>query len=414
MSFYTYKFRAYPTPEQAQLIDRTIGCSRFVYNYLLADCKAQYEATGASKIKSVGALKKIEELEFLKEVDALALCNAYLHLQSAYSNFFRNLKKGKVCFPKFKSKKTSKWSYTTNNTSNTIRIEHKGLRLPKVGYVSCKFHRFVEGKIKSVTVTKSRSNKYFVSILVDRKDKITERVWDSEDDERILGIDMSIPDFAVYSDGTKPKHMHYYRQSEKRIQKAQRKLSRKQKDSRNREKQRLKLAKAHERAANQRKTFIEMESSRISKEFDVVVVEDINLQAMSRCLHFGKSVNDNGFGLFRVRLDAKMNEQLKTFIVADKWYPSSKLCSCCGSKNKDLQLKDREWDCPICGAHHDRDYNAALNLRGYYVGMQRTKLTPMEIGSVDDRSQDPKKHPINEVGKIASMVNPKSQAFCFS
>ena len=340
MSFYTYKFRAYPTLNQIQLIDRTIGCSRFVYNYLLADCKAQYEATGTSKIKNIGALKKTEGLEFLKEVDSLALCNAYLHLQSAYSNFFTKLREGKVCFPKFKSKKTSKWSYTTNNVNNSIRIEHKGLRLPKVGYVFCKFHRFVEGKIKSVTVTKSKSNKYFVSILVDRKDRITERVWDSKD-EKVLGIDMSVPSFAVYSDGTKPKYQQYYRQSEEQIRKAQRVLSRKQKDSQNREKQRVKLARVYEKAANRRKAFIEMESSRISKEFDVVVVENIDLQAMSRCLHFGKSIYDTGFGLFRTRLDAKMNEQLKTFIIADKWYPSSKLCSCCGSKSKNLRLSNK-------------------------------------------------------------------------
>ena len=414
MSFYTYKFRAYPTLEQAQLIDRTIGCSRFVYNYLLADCKVQYEATRTSKMKTVGVLKGIEGLEFLKEVDTFALCNAYLHLQSAYSNFFRNLKKGKVCFPEFKSKKTSKQSYTTNNTNNSIRIEHKGLRLPKVGYVSCKFHRFVEGKIKSVTVTKSKSNKYFVSILVDRKDKITERVWDSKDDEKVLGIDMSVPGFAVYSDGTKPKYQQYYRQSEERIRKAQRDLSRKQRDSQNREKQRVKLARVYEKVTNQRKAFIEMESSRISKEFDVVVVENIDLQAMSRCLHFGKSICDTGFGLFRTRLDAKMNEQLKTFIIADKWYPSSKLCSCCGSKNKSLKLSDREWDCPTCGTHHNRDYNASLNLKNYYVGMQRTKLTPVETSSVDDRSQDPKKHLVDETGKLASMDNPKSQAFSLS
>lgn len=413
MSFYAYEFRAYPTPEQAQKINQTIGCARKVYNLLLDDCQRQYEERGKFSMMNVGELKKREDLQYLREVDSLALCNSYMHLKAAYASFFRNLKKGKATPPKFKTKRDLKQSYCTNNVGNSIRIEHGGLRLSKLGPVKCKFHRFVEGTIKSVTVKRTKTGKYFVSILVDREDKITERECDTDYENSVLGIDMSIPDFAVYSDNTKPKIMHYLRNSEKKLARAQKDLSRKQKDSRNWEKQRLKVARIHEKIANQRKSFIEAESARIAKEFEAVVVEDIDLKAMSECLHFGKSISDNGFGYFRIRLESKLNAQLKNYVKADRWYPSSKTCHVCGYVNKDLKLSDREWDCPSCGTHLDRDLNAAINLKNYYIRMQRTNL--VETGSVDDKPSSPKKHPVDEARKAVSMdENPKSQAFYFS
>ena len=413
MSFYTYEFRAYPTPEQAQKINQTIGCARKVYNLLLDDCQRQYKESGKFSVMNVGELKKREDLQYLREVDSLALCNSYMHLKAAYSSFFRNRKKGKAASLKFKTKRDSKQSYNTNNVNNSIRIEHEGLRLPKLGPVKCKFHRFVEGTIKSVTVKRTKTGKYFISILVDRKDRITERECDTDYENSVLGIDMSIPDFAVYSDNTKPKIMHYLRNSEKKLARAQKDLSRKQKDSRNWEKQRLKVARIYEKIANQRKSFIEAESARIAKEFEAVVVEDIDLRAMSKCLHFGKSISDNGFGYFRTRLESKLNARLKDFIKADRWYPSSKTCHVCGYVNKTLKLSDREWDCPSCGTHLDRDLNAAINLKNYYIRMQRTNL--VEAGSVDDKPNSPKKHPVDEARKVVSMnENSKSQAFCLS
>ena len=413
MSFYAYEFRAYPTPEQAQKINQTIGCARKVYNLLLDDCQRQYEESGKFSIMNVGELKKREDLQYLREVDSMALCNSYMHLKASYTSFFRNLKKGKYTPPKFKAKRDSKQSYSTNNINNSIRIEHKGLRLPKLGTVKCKFHRFVEGTIKSVTVKRTKTGKYFFSILVDREDKIVERECDTDYENSVLGIDMSIPNFAVYSDNTKPKIIHYLRNSEEKLARAQKDLSRKQKDSRNWEKQRLKVARIHEKISNQRKNFIETESARIAKEFEAVVVEDIDLQAMSQCLHFGKSISDNGFGYFRTRLETKLNAQLKDFVKADRWYPSSKTCHVCGYVNKGLKLSDREWDCPSCGTHLDRDLNAAINLKNYYIRMQRTNL--VETGSVDDKPNSPKKHPVEEARKVVSMdENPKSQAFCFS
>lgn len=398
MSYFYYQFRLYPTQEQAQKINRNIGCARLVYNFLLDDCKKQYQETGKSKIMNLGDVKKREGLEFLNEVDSNALLYARLHLQTAYENFFKNLKKGKVTFPKFHSKKNSKLSYSTYNGKNCIRIEGKTLRLPKIGFVNCRFHRFVEGKIKSATVSQTKTGKYFVSILVEREPKFTERVCDGE--KKVLGIDMSIPGFAVYSDGTKPKSFHYFHRSENKLAKQQRRLSKKKLGSKNFEKQRLKVAKIYEKIANQRKDFIEKESFRIAKGFDVVVVEDINLQTMSKNLRFGKSVGDNGFGMFRKRLKSKLEDQLKEFVVADKWFASSKICNVCGYKKADLSLKDREWICPNCGTLHDRDLNAALNLKNYYVRPQWSELKPVEIGNVADKSQDPKKRPIYEAGKI--------------
>ena len=362
---------------------------------------------------NVGELKKREDLQYLREVDSQALSYSYMHLKAAYSSFFRNYKKDKIAPPKFKTKRDSKQSYSTYNVNNSIRIEHEGLRLPKLGPVKCKFHRFVEGIIKSVTVKRTKTGKYFVSILVDRKDKITERECDTDYENSVLGIDMSIPDFAVYSDNTKPKIMHYLRNSEKKLARAQKDLSRKQKDSRNWEKQRLKVARIYEKIANQRKNFIEAESTRIAKEFEAVVVEDIDLNAMSKCMHFGKAISDNGFGYFRTRLESKLNAQLKDFVKADRWYPSSKACHVCGYVNKGLKLSNREWDCPSCGTHLDRDLNAAINLKNYYIRIQRTNL--VETGSVDDKPNSPKKYPIDEARKVVSMdENPKSQAFCFS
>ena len=413
MSFYAYEFRVYPSPEQAQKINQTIGCARKVYNLLLDDCQRQYKENGRFSMMNVGELKKREDLQYLREVDSQALSYSYMHLKAAYSSFFRNHKKGKVTPPRFKTKRDSKQSYSTYNVNNSIRIEHKGLRLPKLGPIKCKFHRFVEGAIKSVTVKRTKTGKYFVSILVDRKDRITERECDTDYENSVLGIDMSIPDFAVYSDNTKPKIMHYLRNSEKKLARAQKDLSRKQKDSRNWEKQRLKVARIHEKVANQRKSFIEAESARIAKKFEAVVVEDIDLKAMSKCLHFGKSISDNGFGYFRTRLESKLSTQLKDFVKADRWYPSSKTCHVCGYVNKTLKLSDREWDCPSCGTHLDRDLNAAINLKNYYIRMQRTNL--VETGSVDDKLNSPKKHPVDEARKVVSVDrSPKSQAFCFS
>lgn len=378
MSYITYKYRIYPTQEQAELINKTIGCARFVYNTLLADCKKQYAETGKSKIKTPASLKS--EYEWLKEVDSFALCNAQLHLQTAYKNFFSK----KSEFPEFHSKHKSAMTYTTNNNVGQIRIEKGKLRLPKVGLVKIVLHRFCKGIIKSVTVSKTKTNKYFVSILTEQQPVIIEK---DITQERVLGIDMSFKDLAVYSDGTKAKYPMYYRKSQKELAHMQRNFSRTKVGSKRHEKARLKVAKVYEKISNQRKDFLDKESYRIAMAYDTVVIEDINMKSLAnKGMRNGKTVNDIGFGEFKQMLEYKLNRNLSQLIKVDKFYPSSQLCSVCGFKNIAVKnLGIREWICPECNSHHDRDVNAALNLVKYYttatVGIKARgeKVRPQDV-----------------------------------
>ena len=378
MSYITYKYRIYPTQEQAELINKTIGCARFVYNTLLADCKKQYEETAKSKVKTPATLKS--EYEWLKEVDSFALCNVQLHLQTAYKNFFSK----KSGFPEFHSKHKSAMTYTTNNNAGQIRIEKGKLRLPKVGLVKIVLHRFCKGTIKSVTVSKTKTNKYFVSILTEQQPTVIEK---DITQERVLGIDMSFKELAVYSDGTKAKYPMYYRKSQRKLAHVQRNFSRTKVGSKRHEKARLRVAKVYEKISNQRKDFLDKESYRIATTYDTVVIEDINMRSLAnKGMRNGKTVNDIGFGEFKQMLEYKLNRNLGQLIKADKFYPSSQLCSVCGFKNivvKNLDI--REWICPECNTHHDRDVNAALNLVKYYttatVGIEARgeKVRPQDV-----------------------------------
>lgn len=360
-----YKVRLYPTPEQANLFNRTFGCVRKVWNLMRDDYIKSYKETGKGKIKTPAKYKS--EYEYLKEVDSFALLNAQMNLHTAYKNFFESVKRKRrrVGYPKIKSRKNSKRTYTTNNNDGQVRIQDGKLRLPKVGLVKAVFHRYIKGTIKSVTVSQNAQGYYYASILVEYEPEITQRVIDKE---KVVGIDMSLKSIAVLSDGTKPKYPRWYRQSEKKLAKAQRELSRKKKGSANREKARRKVAKVHEKIANQRKDFLHKLSYHIAENWDVAVVEDIGLSGMARALNYGKSVHDAGFGMFRTFLEYKMNDRLKSLVKADKWFASTQTCSNCQTKNpltKDVGVE--EWTCPHCGAHHDRDVNAAVNLKNWYL-----------------------------------------------
>lgn len=360
-----YKVRLYPNIEQQDLINRTFGCVRKVWNLMRDDFIKSYEETGKGRIKTPAKYKS--EFEFLKEVDSFALCNAQMNLQTAYKNFFEGLqgKRRRVGYPKVKSRKNSKRTYTTNNNSGQVRIQDGKLRLPKVGLIKAVFHRYVRGAIKSVTVSQNAQGHYYASILTEYAPETKLHVVDNE---KVVGVDMSLSELAVMSDGTRAKYPRWYRQSEKRLAKAQRQLSRKKKGSANREKQRRKVARIHEKVANQRKDYLHKLSYRLAEEFDVAVVEDIDLQGMAQALNFAKSVHDAGFGQFRQYLKYKMEDRLKTFVKANRWFASSQTCSECGNKHaltKDLSV--RSWVCPSCGVRHDRDVNAARNLVNWYL-----------------------------------------------
>ncbi len=360
-----YKYRIYPDLEQEILINKTFGCVRFVYNKMLANRKEIYEQFKDDKevLKQQKYLLPADfkkEFEWLKEVDSLALANAQQNLQTAYKNFFRDKSIG---FPKFKSKHHDRKSYTTNNQSGTIRlINGQTIRLPKLKDVRIKLHRQLpqEAVIKSATISKTPTGKYYISILVEYESSI-EPVTPVL--KTVLGLDYSSRSLFVDSQANNADYPKFYRKAEEKLKKAQRKLSKRQKGGKNRDKQRRKVAKLHEKVANQRKDFLHKLSRQITDACTAVAIEDINMRGMAQSLNLAKSTNDNGFGMLKTYLAYKLAEQGKQLVVIDKWFPSSKKCRFCNNENKELTLSDRTWTCSYCGAELDRDVNAAINIK---------------------------------------------------
>jgi len=360
-----YQYRLYPNREQAILINKTFGCVRFIYNKMLSNRKALYELYQDDKEtlqqqRYILPAEYKKEYEWLKEVDSLALSNAQLHLDAAYKNFFRTPCVG---FPKFKRKHYSRKSYTTNNQKGSIRIiDEQTIRLPKLKDVNICLHRSIpEGmKIKSATICQTPAGNYYISILVEYEQEI---VPITPVEENIVGLDYTSRTLYMDSNGNSAKYPQFYRKSEARLKKEQRKLSQRKKGGKNREKQRLKVARLHEKVANQRKDFLHKQSRQITNACDAVVIEDLNMRGLAQCLNLGKSTNDNGFGKLKVMLVYKLAEQGKPLVVINKWFPSSKRCHLCGNYNKELTLKDRMWVCQHCGTIHNRDINAAINIK---------------------------------------------------
>lgn len=350
-----YKFRLYPNKEQEIMFAKTFGCVRFIYNKMLAD-KIEYYRETEQRLNNTPAQYK-KEFEWLKEVDSLALANAQMNLQSAYNNFFRTPQVG---FPKFKSKKRNKDSYTTNNQNGTVSIIAKKLRLPKIGLVKMVQHRIISDneKIKSATITRTPSGKYYVSILVEY-DRIIPELELSRD--KAIGLDYASHSFYVDSQGREADYPKFYRKAQDKLACEQRKLANMKRGSNNYYKQKIKVARVHEKVANQRLDWIHKLSTQLANEYDIVCVEDINMQNMAKSLKLGKSTNDNGFGMFRDILSYKLADHGKTLAKIDKWFPSSKMCRHCGSINHELTLSDRVWTCS-CGATINRDENAAINI----------------------------------------------------
>ncbi len=365
-----YKFRLYPNQEQSTLISKTFGCVRFVYNKMLAERKDTYNKykdnkTELKKQKLPTPAKYKDEFLWLKEVDSLALANAQLNLQSAYNKFFREHKG----FPKFKSKKHPIQSYTTNNQGGNIRIKDNKIKLPKIGWVRCKVHRQIAENeiIKSCTISRTPTGKYYVSILVEY-DKEIQPI--QVDKNNILGLDMDMKNLYTDSQGIKAEYPRFYRKMLDKLVVEERKLSRCKLGSNNRNKQRIKVAKLHEKVANQRKDFLHKLSKQLADNYDAVVIEDLNMQGMSQTLNLGKSVADNGWGMFTTMLKYKLEWQGKQLVKVDKWFPSSQLCSDCGFQNPETKdLSVREWICPNCGEKHNRDHNAAINIKNEGIRM---------------------------------------------
>lgn len=355
-----YKYRLYPNQAQRILFSKTFGSCRWVWNRMLSEKTEAYEEGRSIKLNP--ANYKIE-YPWLKEIDSLSLCNEMLDLRQAYNNFFSK----RANKPKFKSRKNYKQSYRTNNQRGSISIDYESslLKLPKVGLVKVKLHRGlpVGAKIKNVTVSKTSSGKYYAAINFEYEVKTSKA---KKANKRALGIDYSSAHFFVDSEGFVADMPHYYRVQQKRLRKAQRRLARMKKFSKNYSKQKKRIALIHEKIANQRHDFQHKQSRRIADEYDIVCVEDLNMKSVARSLKLAKATYDNGFGEFRCQLKYKLEERGKQFVKAEKSFPSSQLCHVCGEKNPEVKdLKVRDWICPHCGAIHDRDINAAINLKNY-------------------------------------------------
>lgn len=356
-----FKFRIYPNDEQKTLILKTFGCTRWIWNHMLSDKIEAYKQDGIS-LKTNPADYKIEN-PWLKEVDSLALTSVWKQLNNAYTKFFREPKVG---FPKFKSKKSRKQSYTTNNqpASQAIRLEDSYLRLPKLGLVKIKLHRNLpeNHEIKSVTVSRTSTDKFYASINVEYDYIVPTPELDVQNS---IGLDYTSYGLFTDNQGNIPNYPRFYRMSEAKLVKEQRKLSHMTYGSSNYQKQRIKVAKCHEKIANQRKDFLHKLSHDFANQYDYIFIEDLNLKSVAQFGHLGKSTNDNGFGMFRTFLSYKMSARGKILHKIDKWFPSSKLCSVCGSYHSDIvnSLSVREWTCPDCETVHNRDINAANNIR---------------------------------------------------
>ena len=370
------KYRAFPTDEQAELFAKTFGCVRLVWNNMLADAQRFYDETGELFITTPAKYKK--RFPFLKEVDSMALCNCQLDLKGAYHKAFSEPGVG---FPNFKSKKKAKCSYTTNihvgkkkdgSRSATIYVGKDFVRLPKVGDVKICKHRSPKNgwHVKSATVEKTKSGKYFITVLFEFEDVIVPVEVKSS-----IGLDYSSHDFYVDSNGDVANYPRFYRRAEAKLTREQQKLSHMRYGSKNYEKQKHKVQLFHEKVANQRRNFCQELSTAIAKRCDAVFVEDINLRGLAGSLKLGKSTNDNGFGMFRNMLEYKLRDSGKVFVKIDKWFPSSKMCHVCGTLNEKLALSDREWTCSCCGTHHNRDHNAAINIRNAGLQMMQRSVS---------------------------------------
>lgn len=389
MEYKAYKYRIYPTKEQEILLAKTFGCARFVYNRGLAMKMALYqdEKKGISVfnlMKEMAKWKDREETAWLKEVNSQVLQASLVNLDRAYTNFFRK----RAAFPKFKSKFDSNQSFC-NPQSTLVEWEENRIYIPKFkDGIKAVLHRKFEGKIKSSTISKTPSGKYFISILVETDTESPKPKKPREN--KTLGIDLGIKDFATFSDGTVINNPRHFRKKQKALKRAQRKLSRKKKGSKNRDKQRKKVAVLHEKVTNARKDFLHKVTHSIveNQGFSSIAIEDLNVAEMLRTgkkNKLSRSISDAGWGMFRQFLTYKCEREGKNLLVIGRFDPSSKLCTC-GHLNNNLSLKEREWECPSCHTHHRRDELAAQNIKRFAFCTQNTRKDSVSQNTRKDKN----------------------------
>ena len=359
------EIRLYPSKEQRVLIDRTLGCSRFVYNHIIAMKKELWEDYKLSFNPSLKSFK--EEWKFLTKVPSQALANSYMDCMTAFNNFFKSIKgksKAKQSFPKF-HKKGQKDSFriaaTKTSKGYDIRIEdYVHIKVPKLGLIKFRNYTNLDWSkvhIYNITIKKTPTNKYFASLCVETEEP--EYIVPKFD---VCGFDLGLKEFAIFDSGEVIENPKYYRKTEYRIKKTQRQLSNCKKFSKNYKKVQLKLAKLHEKIKNQRKDFQHKWSRKIVNENQVIVSEDLNVKGMLKNHKLAKSIQDASFSSFCNMISYKALEQHRQYVKIGTFCPSSKLCHCCGFKYKGLKLEERFWTCPECGTYLDRDENAAINI----------------------------------------------------
>ena len=357
-----YKFRLYPNAEQELLMHKTFGCCRFVFNRYLAKRIELYKSDKSTlnyNACSADMTTLKSELEWLKEVDSMALQSSVKDLDVAYQNFFRRVKQGETPgFPRFKSKHNSRKSFKTKKIGNNIAVLDDCIKLPKLGYVKCAVSKEVQGRILSATISQNPSGKYFVSVCCTDVE-----ILQYERTGAMVGIDLGIKDFAITSDGEKFDNHKYLNKSAAKLARLQRQLSRKTKGSSNRSKARIKVARLHEKITNQRNDTLHKLSTNLVKTYDFIAIESLKVKNMVRNRKLAKSISDVSWGEFVRQLEYKLSWQNKHLVKIDSFFPSSQLCSVCGTKSPDVKnLGIRQWTCTECNTEHDRDINAAKNI----------------------------------------------------
>lgn len=393
------KIRLYPNKQQEQTLNKVLGCYRFVYNQMLARKQEAYNTSktnlGLCELSKFfhGELLKNEQYSWLKEQNTKVMKQSIRQMLSAYDGFFK-LGKG---FPKFKSKKDEQsalFPYESISKSNTFETRHisliKSLKNLKFRCSNLYFDRLRRYKdnIKSATLSKTKSGKFYLSVILSMNEDEFSQFRHT--DNRV-GIDLGVKDFVITSDGEVFENKHFLKRTEDKIKKLQRQLSKKVKGSSNRNKTRIRLAKVFEHLANQRIDYIHGVVNSLLRTYDYVFMESLNVQGMMKNHHLAKAIQEVGFYTFKSTLKNKAMLNNKFVIEVDRWFASSKTCHCCGYVYKGLTLNEREWLCPVCGEHHNRDVNAAINIliegNKILVGSRTTELTLAENPTVDDRCE---------------------------
>ncbi|MBD3790246.1 MAG: IS200/IS605 family element transposase accessory protein TnpB [Campylobacterales bacterium] len=376
-----YKYRIYPTKEQITLIEKHFGSTRFLYNYFLEYRQKEY-AHGNKKVgymvtqAELTKLKKLKEYEWLNECGSQSLQMALRDLDAAYSRFFK--KQGE--YPKFKSKKHTSQSFTA---PQNIKVANNRVYLPKFTKdgIKVKLHRELpQNSVLKQTTISRQNNQYFVSILIDDNNAIPKPTKA----KNAVGLDMGLTDLIITSDGVKYPNNKYFVKSRQKLKKIQRRLSKKQKGSNNRNKAKLKVQKLHTKISNQKKDTLHKISNEITNQYDIICLETLNVKGMQKNRRLSKSIADVAWNEFMRQLEYKSEWKGKTVLKIDQWFPSSQICSNCGASSGEKELNIRKWECPQCHMKLDRDINASINIRNYGLGQidQRNTIVKNTVGTI--------------------------------